>query len=214
MKQKVLFEGNGMVGFQIVDGEEDLKLKGFHIISWADNVRCDCCKRHISQLKPFGKAGDPLAGDFDGALALLVKTFRWDFPHDEQYEEFKKIMKEFFGGCRSTEDFDKAKGRLIEKFGQEEADGMMEYDSMMGGTHRSFECRDCIRLSGKRYHQITETLWEVRKSTLGPDWKIRLFGRGRACDGGRVRVYDHVDHVGVLENAAQARQRVCGPQGE
>jgi len=38
------------------------------------NGRCECCGKHVTELKPFGKAGDPLLGDFNGAL--LVKTFR------------------------------------------------------------------------------------------------------------------------------------------
>lgn len=36
--------------------------------------RCECCGRHISELKPFGGPGDPLVGDFSGAF--LVKHFR------------------------------------------------------------------------------------------------------------------------------------------
>ena len=36
--------------------------------------RCDCCGKHIDELKPYGKAGDPLGGDFNGAL--LVKEWR------------------------------------------------------------------------------------------------------------------------------------------
>ena len=35
---------------------------------------CECCGRNNTEIKPFGKAGDPLVGDFDGAL--LVKNFR------------------------------------------------------------------------------------------------------------------------------------------
>lgn len=41
------------------------------------NLCCERCGKHISKLKPFGKAGDPLVGDFDGAR--LVKTFRCEF---------------------------------------------------------------------------------------------------------------------------------------
>jgi len=36
--------------------------------------RCECCGRNISELKPFGGPGDPLVGDFSGAL--LVKHAR------------------------------------------------------------------------------------------------------------------------------------------
>lgn len=37
---------------------------------------CECCGRHVSELKPFGGPGDPLVGDFTGAF--LVKHFRQD----------------------------------------------------------------------------------------------------------------------------------------
>jgi hypothetical protein len=36
--------------------------------------RCEGCGRHVSEIKPFGRPGDPLVGDFSGAL--LVKHFR------------------------------------------------------------------------------------------------------------------------------------------
>lgn len=36
--------------------------------------KCECCNRHISKLKLFGGAGDPLVGDFKGQL--LLKNFR------------------------------------------------------------------------------------------------------------------------------------------
>jgi hypothetical protein len=39
---------------------------------------CERCGKHISKLKPFGGAGDPLVGDFKGAL--LLKTYREEFP--------------------------------------------------------------------------------------------------------------------------------------
>jgi len=39
-----------------------------------DDNRCECCGRHIRELKPFGGPGDPLVGDFNGAF--LVKHFR------------------------------------------------------------------------------------------------------------------------------------------
>ena len=44
--------------------------------------RCDCCERHTSELTPFGGPGDPLVGDFRGAL--LVKRYRPAGPYDEE----------------------------------------------------------------------------------------------------------------------------------
>jgi hypothetical protein len=38
------------------------------------NWWCDCCLKHISELKPFGGPGDPLSEDYTGAY--LVKRDR------------------------------------------------------------------------------------------------------------------------------------------
>ena len=40
----------------------------------SDDNRCDCCGRHVRELKPFGGPGDPLVGDFTGKY--LVKHYR------------------------------------------------------------------------------------------------------------------------------------------
>lgn len=62
-----------------VQSEEDLKPRSKICINPPpSDGQCECCGKHISQLKPFGKAGDPCAGDFDGAY--LVKGWRWDDP--------------------------------------------------------------------------------------------------------------------------------------
>ena len=50
--------------------------------------RCMCCGKHMSELKPYGKAGDPLVGDFDGVL--LLKRFRQDGPYSEKAEKAVK----------------------------------------------------------------------------------------------------------------------------
>ena len=36
--------------------------------------RCQCCGKHIDELKPFGGKGDPLVGDFTGAK--IIKNYR------------------------------------------------------------------------------------------------------------------------------------------
>jgi hypothetical protein len=68
--------------------------------------RCECCGKHISEVKPFGGPGDPLRGDFSGAL--LVKNFRtlYDYQADVSWEcrdcivlsleEFNKRHKEYY----------------------------------------------------------------------------------------------------------------------
>ena len=72
--------------------------------------RCECCGTHMSELKPFGGSGDPLVGDFTGAL--LVKKFRELIPQDCGIEE--------------------------------------------SSISASWECRDCIVLSGEEYLEHIE----------------------------------------------------------
>jgi len=86
--------------------------------------RCEVCGRHISELKPFGGRGDPLVGDFTGAF--LVKRFRTMALRltDEQMDDYRK------------------------KHGDEHAD---LYDEAMSTVGASWECRDCIVLSGGDY---------------------------------------------------------------
>ena len=45
-----------------------------HINPPPSSARCECCLRHISEIKAFGGKGDPVRGDFSGAK--LVKNFR------------------------------------------------------------------------------------------------------------------------------------------
>lgn len=53
--------------------------------------KCECCGK--SDLKPFGKAGDPLVGDFNGSI--LVKSFRPMAPELSE-ERIKKLTEEEF----------------------------------------------------------------------------------------------------------------------
>lgn len=85
--------------------------------------RCEVCGRHISALKPFGGACDPLVGDFTGAL--LVKTFRSMAPQltEEQMKKFR------------------------EKHGDAQA---AFYDQLQNSIEPSWECRDCIVLTDEK----------------------------------------------------------------
>jgi hypothetical protein len=105
------------------------------------DVSCDCCGRHLSELKPYGKAGDPLVGDFNGAL--LVRIFRRDYPPDPEVE---RIMDEFFWGCHSKEDCRMAEERLIEEYGAEDAENIQMRERASAQVSSYWLCRDCIIL--------------------------------------------------------------------
>ena len=57
---------------KILDALEDKKK--ISINPPPQDGNCEVCGKNVKDLKPFGKEGDPLVGDFNGAL--LVKTFR------------------------------------------------------------------------------------------------------------------------------------------
>jgi hypothetical protein len=108
---------NSIMNLDRICGEDDLQPRpGININPPPEDGRCECCGLHISQLKPFGKAGDPLVGDFDGAY--LIKFYRSDFY------------------CADD-------------------DPAAEYNSW----GKSWECRDCIVLSEKEYHEKRDSRW-------------------------------------------------------
>lgn len=54
---QMLIDNDSTFIFDSMDAEETLEP--------ADR-RCDCCGRDTTQLKPFGRAGDPVKKDFSG----------------------------------------------------------------------------------------------------------------------------------------------------
>lgn len=112
--------------------------------------RCVCCNRHVSEVKPFGKAGDPLVGDFDGVL--LLKNFRAMCPHNVDADaKIKAVIDELKsqGKASPYEDFE---ALCIEKYGKEETEQLMGYDELVSMVSASWECRDCFILSDKEYY--------------------------------------------------------------
>ncbi len=98
------------------------------------NGNCDHCGRNVRDLKPFGKAGDPLVGDFDGQL--LVKTFRTMAPRKEELEKEVNEIK----------DWDE-----LFKTNKEKAERLSFYDQLVNTISASWECRDCIILNDEEY---------------------------------------------------------------
>jgi hypothetical protein len=104
---KILSYENAMVIWKEVDLELD---PGIDFLvpqeDWKGVLRCNCCQRHISQLKPFGKAGGPLNEDLDGVL--LVKTIRsYVLPIDKD----SVIIWEYLRTCSSKSEEDSAKAK-------------------------------------------------------------------------------------------------------
>ena len=155
---EVLFEGNGVTSLLSVDGEEDLKPKaGINMNPPPEVERCSYCGRHISELKPFGKAGDPLVGDFDGAL--LVKTYRNDAPYTGVIDE---IYFEFFGDCFTDRDFQNAYEKLVKRYGEKKARYLINWSQLSGHIGSGWQCRECACMDDYEFHEGCESTGKVR----------------------------------------------------
>lgn len=102
---------------------------------------CMVCGKNVNELKPFGKAGDPLVGDFDGAK--LVKTFRTHAfggsISKELIEEYETILDEIGPNAENIIEVEN-------KYGEEKVGYAINYDQFSNTISPSWECRDCIIL--------------------------------------------------------------------
>ena len=147
MAQKII-DGNGIVSLGTVDCEENLKPQpGINLNPLPKDSRCDCCLRHISELKPFGGPGDPLVGDFTGRL--LVKKYRPAGPYDEKYE---RLFKEAESRCEE-EGFTDVFKYLKNKYGEEEGENIFIWAEFFYSVGSSWECRDCFVLNCEEYFE-------------------------------------------------------------
>lgn len=101
--------------------------------------KCQRCGKHTSELKPFGKEGDPLVGNFEGAL--LVKTFR---AMNEEIDTELDNINAYLQEIGDTKGWEEAIRRSEEKFGKEKTDQAIFYDQLSNTVEASWECRDCI----------------------------------------------------------------------
>jgi hypothetical protein len=142
-----IFKGNGITSLGSIGGEEDLKLRQGINVNPPFDDRCDCCGRHIRELKPFGKAGDPLIGDFNGEV--LVKKWRPTGPYDKEAEmattEAEKYYEET--GCKDPLEW------LIKKYGKQKGEKLDYLKSLYSQMGSSWECRDCIVLDTDEYFE-------------------------------------------------------------
>jgi hypothetical protein len=153
--QKSLFEENGITCLETFDGEEVSKSKGgININPSPREWICQCCGRPESELTPFGKAGDPLVGDFDGALLLKAYRSSWPFT----FEEAEKIHEAFCDGL-DGEGFvgekilEEAYRRLTENFGTEDAGFIARASGIYSCIGTVLLCRDCIVLDYDEYFE-------------------------------------------------------------
>ena len=145
-----IIDNNGIVSFDSISSEKDLNLKPrININPPPPDGMCECCGRHISELKPFGKAGDPLVGDFEGAL--LIKKFRPSGPYNEESEmAWNKFYKQAADADFQDED---PLEWFIKEYGKENGEfiiGLYQAYSQVGSN---WECRDCACFDEDEYFE-------------------------------------------------------------
>ena len=140
-----IFNENGICSLGSIGNKEDIKRKpGLNVNPPPVNGRCEVCGRSLDELKPFGKAGDPLVGDFDGEL--LLKTFRAEGPYDEKaVQAFDEAVKRC--GDKGPVEW------MIRKYGREEGSRLSFLAMAYGQIGSSWECRDCIILDNDGYFE-------------------------------------------------------------
>jgi len=147
MSTKML-ETNKVLSLGSIACKKDLKTSRKILINPPpEDRRCQCCGRHISELEPFGKAGDPLVGDFNGAL--LVKSFRPSGPCDEEIELAMSEAER----CYETDGFDDPLEWMIDKFGKKKAEELCFTAEAYNCVGASWECRNCICLGTNEYFE-------------------------------------------------------------
>ena len=160
---------------------------GFKPAEWC----CQCCGRPESQLKPFGKAGDPLVGDFDGAF--LLRDMRADGPY---LEEAEIIYSASYNGGKQYEE---AQRWLIHNFGEDDAYFIINIYSLGAQVGGVMLCRDCFVLDFDDYYEK----------------RLKMFGFGLSMHEIRSRAksllekFDQKHHAlcsQIKENIAKERE--------
>jgi hypothetical protein len=147
--KEIMFKSGRCISLGSMENENDLKpIPGkLNINPPPSDGKCMCCGKHISKLKPFGKAGDPLVGDFEGAL--LVKTFRPDGPYNEEAELAMNEAEQCYEGDGYKDILD----WMINKYGKEKGERFYWQAQLHGSVGKSWLCKNCIVLDIDEYFE-------------------------------------------------------------
>jgi hypothetical protein len=113
----------------------------------SSDLGCYCCGKHISELKPYGKAGDIEIDDC--SKEFLLKQRRPMGPYNEKaIRAVKKAYKHYAD--------DGYKGPLewmIGKFGIRAGENLYYSEMASRQLGSSLECRDCFFLNTDEYYE-------------------------------------------------------------
>lgn len=143
-----------------IESEEELQLGDIN--PPPRDGRCICCERHLSELTPFGKTGDPPVDTYDGAL--LVKIYKLFSP---VIEKLDRIINHFFRKCETDADRYKAENKLVQEYGQLNADRIMFLHGASKQIDPLWLCKDCIILDDDEYYKKID--WDMQSDYIWAD---------------------------------------------
>jgi len=137
--------------------EDYLKFKaGERIYPPLDDGKCDCCGKHIRELKPFGGPGDPLEDDYTGAL--LVKSCAPCGPYIDEVEKAFQEAERYY----KSDGFENNWDWLIDKYGEEKFKAFDYAHFYHHHPTSCWECRDCVILNMDEYSEILKRKLEKK----------------------------------------------------
>lgn len=142
----------------VVYKEEELQQIGrFPINPSPNDGRCDVCGKHISELNPFGGSGNPLLGNFSGAL--LVKRWRPEGPYNPEAEKARKEAE------KEVPDGEDPLPWFVSKYGEEKGNRLYGSAVLYNDYSRpSWECRNCVCLGTNGYFEVIDKRLEENTS--------------------------------------------------
>ena len=156
-KADEVFRVTSVFNFDRVSTPEDLKPKGYiNINPPPADGKCECCGRPMRELTPYGGPGDPLVGDFTGAL--LIKKYRPCGPYNEEAEKARDEAEVSF----KNDGYEDPLGWMKSKHGKEKGERLFFLAEGHGCVGKSWECRDCSILDNDEYF---EKLFEMRQQS-------------------------------------------------
>jgi hypothetical protein len=122
-------------------------------------TRCDCCGRHINELKPFTKQEFPNIGANEGQF--LIWRYRRMGPYNEEsveaWYEWYKVYDEFVGTGDNGKD---SLTWMQLKYGKEKGEELYYADQFYATADKTNECKDCINLNADEYFETIKKRFE------------------------------------------------------
>jgi len=145
METKGIHGGGGTISGSGTSQDDLKSTKAIHFNAPPRDERCECCGRHIRDLKPFGGPDDPY-NEFTGGY--LIKKYRPTGPFDQAAMD---LFLKWFEKCDSPQGYRVKEAELARKYGEREVRRVMITALASKQVGASWECRDCCILDSDEY---------------------------------------------------------------